>query len=84
MHYLSRSFDKGYIPEDWTDSFLRPFPKLGKDHHTHKLNGYRILTMQYTAGKLMERIVARKFARDLDDRKILSANQGEVLGVRPG
>jgi len=48
------------------------------------LNGYRILTTKNTVGKLMERIVARKFARDLDDRKILSANQGEVLGVRPG
>ena len=48
------------------------------------MNGYHILTKQNTVGKLMERIVARKFARDLDDRKILSANQGEVLGVRPG
>ena len=41
----------------------------------HKLNGYRILTMQYTAGKLMERIVARKLARDLEERKIFLANQ---------
>ena len=22
-----KSFDKGYIPKDWTDSFLRPIPK---------------------------------------------------------
>ena len=37
------SFDKGYIPKDWTDSFLRPVPKPQKDHH--KLTGYRILTV---------------------------------------
>ena len=37
------SFDKSYIPKDWTDSFLRPIPKPRKDHH--KLNGYRILTV---------------------------------------
>ena len=36
------SFDKGYIPEDWTDSFLRFILKPGKEDH--KLNGYRILT----------------------------------------
>ena len=24
-------FDKGYIPKDWTDSFLRPIPKPRKD-----------------------------------------------------
>ena len=73
------SFDKGYIPEDWTGSFLRPIPKPGKDRH--KLNGYRILTMQNTVGKLMERTVARKLSRDLEDRKILPANQGDF---RPG
>ena len=37
------SFDKGYIPKDWTDSFLRPIPKPRKDHH--KLTGYRMLTV---------------------------------------
>ena len=73
------SFDKGHILEDWTHSFLKPIPKQGKDHR--KLNGYRILTMQNTIGKLMERIVARKLARDLEDRKILPANQE---AFRPG
>jgi hypothetical protein len=37
--------------------------------------------MQNTIGKLMERIVARKLTRDLEDRKKLPANQG---GFRPG
>ena len=72
------SFDKGYIPEDWTDSILRPISKPGKAHH--ELNGYRILTMQNTVGKLMERTVARKLARDLEDREILPENRG---GFRP-
>ena len=67
------SFDKGHIPKDWTDSFLRPIPKPGKDHH--KLDGYHILTMQNTVGKLMERFVARKLARDLEDRELLPANR---------
>ena len=68
------SFDKGYIPEDWTDSILRPISKPGKAHH--ELNGYRILTMQNAVGKLMERTVARKLARDLEDREILPENRG--------
>ena len=37
--------------------------------------------MLNTIGKLMERIIARKLARDLEDRKMLPANQG---GFRPG
>ena len=73
------SFDRGMIPEDWTHSFLKPLPKPGKDHK--KLNGYRILTMQNTVGKLMESIIARKLARDLEERNVLPPNQG---GFRQG
>ena len=39
-----------------------------------------ILTMQNTVGKLMECFVARKLARDLKDREILSANRGVGVG----
>ena len=46
------NFSTGQVPEDWYHSYLKPIPKLGKDHR--KLNGYRILTMQNTTGKLME------------------------------
>ena len=60
--------------KDWADSFLRPIPKPQKDHH--KLNGYHILTMQNTVGKLMERIAAKIIARDLKDREIFPATQG--------
>ena len=63
------SFATGQVPEDWSHSYLKPIPKPGKDHS--KLNGYRILTMQNTMGKLMERIVARKLAQDLERRNIL-------------
>ena len=60
--------------------FLSSFTiKPGKDHS--KLNGYCILTMQNTMGKLMERIVARKLAQDLERRNVLPPNQG---GYRAG
>ena len=73
------SFATGQVPEDWSHSYLKPIPKAGKDHS--KLNGYRILTMQNTTGKLMERIVARKLAQDLERRNVLPPNQG---GYRAG
>ena len=64
------SFTTGQVPEDWSHSYLKPIPKPGKDHS--KLNGYRILTMQNTMGKLMEWIVARKLAQDLERKKLTS------------
>ena len=71
--------DIAIIPDHLYHSFLKHSSKPGNDHR--KLNGYSILTMQNTIGKLMERIVAREFARDLEDRNILPANQGDF---RPG
>ena len=73
------SFATGQVPEDWSHSYLKPIPKPGKDHS--KLNGCRILTMQNTTGKLMERIVARKLAQDLERRNVLPQTQG---GYRAG
>ena len=63
------SFATGQVPEDWSHSYLKPIPKPGKD--SSKLNRYHILTMQNTTGKLMERIVARKLAQDLERRNVL-------------
>ena len=54
-----------------TDSFLKPISKSGNDHY--KLNAYRILTVPKATGNLMERIVARKLAIDLEERRILPA-----------
>ena len=69
------SFATGPVPEDWLHSYLKPIPKPEKDHS--KLNGYRILKMQKTTEKLMERIVARKLAQDLERRNVLlPPNQG--------
>ena len=68
------SFATGLVPEDWSHSYLKSIPKPGKDHS--KLNGYRILKMQNTTWKLMERIVARKFAQDFERRNVLPPNQG--------
>ena len=72
------SFATGQVPEDWSHSYLKPIPKPGKDHS--KLNGYRILTMQNTTGKLMEQSVARKLAQDLERRNVLLPNQGGYRG----
>ncbi|NQZ78185.1 MAG: endonuclease/exonuclease/phosphatase family protein, partial [Ekhidna sp.] len=79
FHHYKKSFDRGHVPEDWTHSYLKPLPKQGKDNR--QLNGYRILTMQNIIGKLMERVVAKKLARDLEFRQILPSNQG---GYRSG
>ena len=80
---LFRLYEKscatGQVPEYWSHSYLKPIPKPGKDHS--KMNGYRILTMQNSTGKLMERIVARKLAQDLERRNVLSPNQ---RGYRAG
>ena len=69
-------FNEGCILEDSALSFLRPTPKLGKDHC--KLNGYRILTVQNTIVGLMKCVIARKFARDLEGRERLLANHGDL------
>ena len=69
------SFATGQVPKDWSHSYLKPIPKPEKDHS--KLNGYRILTMQNTTGKLMERIVARKLSQDSEKRNVLRPNRGE-------
>ena len=49
-------------------------PKPGTDHS--KLNSNHILTTQNTTGKLMEQIVARNLAQDLERRDVLPPNQG--------
>ena len=54
---LNESLAEQYIPEDWLDSHLAPVPKPGKD--STSIKGYRIVTMQNTVGKLLEKIVAR-------------------------
>ena len=45
----------------------------GKDHS--KLSGYRTLTMQNTTGELVERIIVRKIAQDLENRNVLPPNR---------
>ena len=74
------SFATGQVPEDWSNSYLKPIPKPGKE--LRKQNGYRILTMQNITVKLMERIVARKLAQDLERRNALPQNQGGCSAER--
>lgn len=71
---LNDSLENHEIPEDWLDSHLSPVPKPDKDHTSIK--GYRIVTMQNTVGKLLEKFVARRLAIELEDRDLLPATLG--------
>ena len=61
--------------------YLKPIPEPGKDHS--KLNGYRILIMQNTTRKLMERTVARKLAQDLERRNVLPQTKEDAEQEKP-
>ena len=71
---LDDSLTSGVIPEDWLDSHLTPVPKPEKDHS--RIAAYRIITMQNTVGKLLEKIVARRLAKELEDKNILPPELG--------
>ena len=76
---MNESIQTGVIPEDWLHSFLAPIPKPGKDHSV--LKGYRVITMQNVCGKILEKIVARRLSRELEDKKLLPNGLGSY---RPG
>ena len=71
---LNDSLADHAIPEDWLDSHLSPVPKPEKDPTSIK--GYRIVTMQNTVGKLLEKIVARRLARQLEEKGLLPPTLG--------
>ena len=66
---LNDSYASQAIPDEWLDSHLAPVPKPDKDHTSIK--GYRIVTMQNTVEKLLEKIVARRLAIQLEDEGLL-------------
>ena len=76
---FNKSIETGEIEEDWLHSFLAPIPKPGRDHST--LKGYRIITMQNTYGKILEKIVAKKLAWYLETEGVLPNGLGSY---RPG
>ena len=71
---LNDSLSQHIVPEEWLDSHLAPVPKPGKDHTSIK--GYRIVTMQNTVGKLLEKYVARRLANQLERDELLPATLG--------
>ncbi|KAF0314667.1 putative RNA-directed DNA polymerase from transposon BS [Amphibalanus amphitrite] len=77
LEEMNSSIATGTIPAHWTDSFLVPIPKPGKDHHT--LQGYRIITVQNIGGKLVEGLVSRQLSSYLEQH--LPATLG---AYRPG
>ena len=83
LEKMAQSFNSslrtGEVPEEWLHSYLMPLPKPGKD--IRELRGFRIITLQNTYGKVMEKIVAGRIARHLEDKKLLPSTVG---AYRPG
>ena len=73
-----KSWNDGTFPQVWTDAFLGPLPKPGKDHRT--LKGHRIIVMQNVVGKIPEKIVAQRIAQFIEPW--LSNNLGAYRPVR--
>ena len=71
---LNKSLAEQEIPEEWLDSHLAPVPKPDKDRTSIK--GYRIVTMQNTVGKLLEKIMAKRLANQLEEDSLLSSTLG--------
>ena len=74
MEVLSESVQDSQIPEDWLHSYLCPVPKPGKD--LSSIKGYRIITMQNTIGKLLEKVIARLLAEELEQKELLPPTLG--------
>ncbi len=51
------------------------------DKDRTSIKGYRIVTMQNTVGKLLEKIVAKRLANQLEEDSLLSSTLGSY---RPG
>ena len=68
LAHLTKSYGKswqtGSIPSEWTDAFLAPVPKPGKNHKL--LKGYRIIVMQNLVGKIPEKIIARRITKQIE------------------
>ena len=71
---LNKSVAEQEIQEEWLDSHLAPVPKPDKDRTSIK--GYRIVTMQNTVGKLLEKVVARRLAIQLEEDNLLPSTLG--------
>ena len=71
---LNNSLDNQEIPNEWLDSHSAPVPKPYKDRTSIK--GYRIVTMQNTVGKLLEKVVARRLANQLENDNLLPSTLG--------
>lgn len=55
---FNHSITNGICEDDWLHSDLaNTLPKIGKDHT--KLQDYRIITVQNTVGKLLEKIIKK-------------------------
>jgi hypothetical protein len=69
----------GIIPEEWLHSRLVPVPKVSKDRK--EISSYQFISMQNVYGKLMEKMVAKIYIQDLENKKVFHTSMG---GCRPG
>ena len=76
---MNDSLKNGFIPDDWLHSALSPIPKPDKDHG--HISGFRIITMQNTVGKVLEKYVARNLMLELERKSLLPNTLGSY---RPG
>ena len=71
---LLKSLFEGDIPDDWLDSHLCPLPKPEKD--PTRIASYRVITMQNTVGKLLEKMVAHRLSCELEEKDLLPPTLG--------
>ena len=71
---LNGIFANHAIPDDWMNRHLAPVPKPEKNHTSIK--GYRNVTMQNTVGKILEKIVAKRLASQLENDNLLPSTHG--------
>jgi hypothetical protein len=74
----NQSIKSATINEEWLHSYLVPLPKPAKDHK--KIQGYHIITMQNTMGKLLEKVIARKLSCSFENLNLFPSTLG---GYRP-
>ena len=77
---LDKSLWDGEIPYDWLDSHVAAIPKPDKD--PTKIASYRILTMQNTVGKLLEKIVALRVAAALEKKRCFRQHWAATEGAK--
>ena len=76
---LNKIFSNHLYPSNWTVNFLKPIFKKGEIDDTEN---YRGLAIGSALAKLFSQILLRRLNRYVDEKKLLSPNQGGFLKGR--